>query len=441
MLSYALLYHVALLLKAQSKITIRAHALLITLDTPNYCFKASMHKSHSYIYVDSPQHAMYAKTPFNLALEKYASNATILDAFLENDDRILKIALECAHSYKKTRAFLQLEFTGKHSNAILLDARGCVLEALRFVGAQQSYRPVIKAQPLIPLHKPPFVRPPLEPLLESELLDALQNLHERASAQVLERQKRALKHQWAKREQLLQTRLASLPSAPQLLEDSTQQRAHARLMLTHLHRLDPALIYAKELHLEGERILLPPRARSLSDAIDKLFKMAKKSQQRAAHIALQVENIRSKIAFLQAKLAFLEHARLEDLPLLHTKPTRRANQHAHLEHFEIEGVRVLIGRNQKENREILKMARARDIWAHVQDQPGAHMVIFSHPNTPSQSVLHKACTLLAKLTHPNPSAQALKVRIDHTQKKHVRLASLAGAQVFYTHFNTITITI
>ncbi|MFC3847826.1 NFACT family protein [Helicobacter baculiformis] len=441
MISYALLHHVALLLKRQTKITIRAHQHVFVLDTPRYCFKACMHRAQSYLYIEASPHANYPKTPLNLALEKYASNAKILDATLENDDRILKIALECACSYKKTHAFLQLEFTGRHSNAILLDAQGCVLEALHFISAQQSYRPVIKTQALIPLRKLPFARPPLEPMPEQDLLDALNTLHTRVSAQALEQQKIHLRRIWVKKEQMLRMRLRDLPSATQLLEDSTQQRKHASLILAHLHHLDPRLVYAKELYLEDQHILLPPHARTLSDAADKLFKMAKKSVQRANHIALQVENILSKITFLQAKLTFLESARLEDLRPLRTKSIRHSVQDAHLESFEIEGVRVLIGRNQKENREILKMARARDIWAHVQDQPGAHMVIFSHPHTPSQSLLYKACTLLAKLTYPNPSKQALRVRIDHTQKKYVRFAPQTIAQVFYTNFSTTTITL
>ncbi|CCF79801.1 Fibronectin/fibrinogen-binding protein [Helicobacter bizzozeronii CCUG 35545] len=163
MMPYALLHHLAHLLKQQSKITIRHHQNLLSLDTPHYLFKALMQQAQSYVYVDTTRLSV-AKTPFNLALEKYASNAKILDAFLENEDRILKIALECPHAYKKIRSYLQLEFTGKHSNAILLDMQNKVIEALHFVRETQSYRPVLKNQVLLALQKPHFKRPPLEPL-------------------------------------------------------------------------------------------------------------------------------------------------------------------------------------------------------------------------------------------------------------------------------------
>ncbi|BCZ17314.1 hypothetical protein NHP190003_05960 [Helicobacter sp. NHP19-003] len=157
MISYALLNAFVKLLKEQSKITIRHAKQTLSLDTPNYPFKACMQKGTSHIYLD-PTPLELSKTPFNLALERYASNAKILDCFLENEDRILKIVLECATSYKKVQSVLHLEFTGKHSNAILLDGQGLVLEALRFVSLEQSVRPAQK-RPASPLEKPPLNAP------------------------------------------------------------------------------------------------------------------------------------------------------------------------------------------------------------------------------------------------------------------------------------------
>ncbi|WP_104749683.1 NFACT family protein [Helicobacter cynogastricus] len=441
-LSYNLLYNTAQLLRQQPKITIRHHQNIFSLDTPKYLFKACLQKGQSYIFVDSSKERNYPKTPLNLALEKYASNATILDAFLENEDRILKIALECAHSYKKIQAFLQLEFTGKHSNAILLDSQGRVLEALHFLTLEQSYRPVLKHKTLAPLKKTSFMRPPLEQMDTSALLHTLEDIHTKYSLQKLEQAKTQLRQTWRKKQDNLETILAGLPSATQLEQNALEQRQHANLLLIHLHTLKSSDLYAPQIFLEDQCIVLPPRSRSFSDAANKLFKMAKKSAQKAVHIALQAENLTSKIAFLKAKLHFLQEAKLEDLELVKPKITRHMAKNMRLETFEIEGVRVVIGRNQQENRDLLKMARTRDIWAHVYNMPGSHMVIFSHPFNPSETLLSKACTLLAKLTCPNPSRQSLKVRVDYTQRKNVKFApKTPGAHVFYTHFNTITIAI
>lgn len=444
MMPYTLLYHLALVLKQQPKITIRHYQNLLSLDTPAYLFKASMQKSQSYVYVDKTRLPTH-KTPFNLALEKYASNAKVLDAFLENEDRILKIALECPHPYKKTHAFLQLEFTGKHSNAILLDAHNRVIEALHFVKELQSYRPVLKNHALLPLQKPPFNRLPLEPLSTEDWLQALQNLHNAHSAKVLDAKKESFKNLWLKKKQNLQAVLKSLPSAPDLLRQAEQKHHQASLILSNLHRLDSKALYSPKLALLDQNIDLPKNARSLSDAASKLFKESKKCKQKSAHIALQIDNIASKIAFLDAKIAFLEHANLEELEMLTPKSTpKKKSSVLHLESFEIEGIKVAIGRNERENRELLKMARSQDIWAHIKDKPSAHMFIFSHPHSPPSHILVKACTLLAKLSYPHSSSQqALKVPIDYTQKKHVKFANKphTKAYVTYTHFSSLTIAI
>ncbi len=443
MMPYALLHHLAHLLKQQNKITIRHHQNLLSLDTPHYLFKALMQQAQSYVYVDTTRLSV-AKTPFNLALEKYASNAKILDAFLENEDRILKIALECPHAYKKIRSYLQLEFTGKHSNAILLDMQNKVIEALHFVRETQSYRPVLKNQVLLALQKPHFKRPPLEPLSTPDFLQDLQDLHHAHSAKLLSTKKSNLEGLWLKKKQNLQAVLQGLPSEAHLSSLAQQKHTQASLILSNLHRLDPKAIYSPVLKLENEGIELPKNARCLSDAANKLFRESKKCKQKSAHVALQRDNLTSKIAFLDAKLALLEHASLEELNLLTPlkNTAKKKTPPARFENFEIEGVKVLIGRNEKENRELLKMARSQDIWAHIQDKPSAHMLIFTHPNKPSSSLLLKACTLLAKLSYPHTnSQQSLKVRIDYTPKKHVKFASKPNnrAYVTYTHFSSLSV--
>ncbi|WP_163564771.1 NFACT family protein [Helicobacter suis] len=438
MIPYSLLYHFAQLLKAQAKITIRHAQNIFSLDTPAYAFKACMQKGNSYVYIDKTPLLIH-KTALNLALEKHASNAKIVDVCLENEDRILKITLEGKETYKKTHTILQLEFTGKHSNAILLSSEGYVIEALHFVGLSSSYRPVLKNKPLAPLKKPPFSRPPLKPMALKELLQSLEELHANHSAKQLQTKKESLKRAWLKKKEALQSLLNQLKSPEELKKQATEKHNHACLILCHLHTLKPKDLYTDTLILEQEPIKLPKNARSFSDAADKLFKEAKKCQQKASHIGLQRENLLSKSTFLDSKIALLDKANLEELHML-TPPKSSKKSSNTWESLEIEGIRVGFGRNETENRALLKSARSRDIWAHIKDKPSAHMLIFSHPNNPSSSVLLKACKLLAKLTYPKlTSQQTLKVPIDYTQKKHVKFTNKSKAHVSYTHFSSVVI--
>ncbi|GMB94321.1 NFACT family protein [Helicobacter heilmannii] len=440
MISYALLLAFAKLLKEQSKITIRHAKQILSLDTPSHPFKACMQKGVSHIYLD-PTPLELSKTPFNLALERYASNAKIVDCYLENEDRILKIVLECATSYKKVQSVLQLEFTGKHSNAILLSPQGVVLEALHFVSLEQSVRPVLKNTPLSPLEKRPFKRLSQAVLSTPALLEALQELHAQTTNKQLESQRNGLKNTWHKKQESLKAILNTLASPKELEDLSHTKQRQASLILCHLHALEPKSLYQGVLCLENEQIPLPKNSRSLSDAANKLFKEAKKCQQRALHITIQQENLESKIAFLQAKIDLLPQSNLDELRVLTPSKQSKRKKPSNWESFEIEGVRVGIGRNESENRALLKEGRSGDTWAHIKDKPSAHMLLFTHPNRPSTSLLHKACHLLAKLTYAGESQQALKVVIDYTQKKHVKFTQKGDNKAFvtYTHFSSVVV--
>jgi len=44
--------------------------------------------------------------------------------------------------------------------------------------------------------------------------------------------------------------------------------------------------------------------------------------------------------------------------------------------MKLKDLEVVIGKSAKDNLEILRKARAWDIWMHFKDEPGAHLVIF-----------------------------------------------------------------
>ena len=68
--------------------------------------------------------------PFDVKLT-LCHNARLLDSRVDGDNRILQLYFMPQNAYKKQEFSLELEFTGKHTNAILLDSRRVVIEALR----------------------------------------------------------------------------------------------------------------------------------------------------------------------------------------------------------------------------------------------------------------------------------------------------------------------
>ena len=80
--------------------------------------------------------------PFDVALQKRFNNSKIDDIEMYNDDKIINFKVSSSSSYKKLITILQLEFTGKHTNIIILDENRVIIEALRHVDEFSSSRVV-----------------------------------------------------------------------------------------------------------------------------------------------------------------------------------------------------------------------------------------------------------------------------------------------------------
>ncbi len=102
--------------------------------------------------------------------------------------------------------------------------------------------------------------------------------------------------------------------------------------------------------------------------------------------------------------------------------------------FEIEGYRVLAGRNNIQNDRLLKAAGANDIWLHTQGYHSAHVVIVCGGTEPPDSVIAAAAEICA---YYSGGRGGTKVPVDYTRRKFVKKppASNAGF-VIYSEYKT-----
>lgn len=88
--------------------------------------------------------------------------------------------------------------------------------------------------------------------------------------------------------------------------------------------------------------------------------------------------------------------------------------------FDLEdGFQVLVGRNNRQNDYLtLKLAAPEDLWLHVKDIPGSHVVVKSPlKNAIPDSVIEQAAQLAA---YYSKARQSTKAPVDYTLRKHVR---------------------
>lgn len=86
------------------------------------------------------------------------------------------------------------------------------------------------------------------------------------------------------------------------------------------------------------------------------------------------------------------------------------------EYKTVEGNRILVGRNNKQNDQLtLRQANKNHYWFHTKDIPGSHVIL--ETNDPSKAEITQAAELAAAYSK---YSQSNNVPVDYTQVKHVK---------------------
>jgi predicted ribosome quality control (RQC) complex YloA/Tae2 family protein len=103
-----------------------------------------------------------------------------------------------------------------------------------------------------------------------------------------------------------------------------------------------------------------------------------------------------------------------------------------------DGYEILIGRNNKENDKLtLKTARHEDVWFHIKNFPGSHVVIRTEGRDVPDSTLVEAAQYAAWFSK---ARSAPKVEVDYTFVRNVKKPSGAKpGMVIYVNYSTISV--
>ncbi len=104
-----------------------------------------------------------------------------------------------------------------------------------------------------------------------------------------------------------------------------------------------------------------------------------------------------------------------------------------IEIFWIEGYKVQLGKNEKGNVEVLRNARAKDVWIHMRDRPSAHVIIGTDKQSLPMHIIESAARLCVDFTMISKD----KYLVDYTPRREVTIQS--GANVLYNKYKTIEV--
>ncbi|HHO65562.1 MAG TPA: DUF814 domain-containing protein [Epsilonproteobacteria bacterium] len=403
----------------------------------------NMTRGHSFVYKAPSQRPLQGyNAPFDTLLHSLLAGSRLLEVTVPENDRILRFKIAPKSAYKNQTVFLQLEFTGKNTNAILLDEHETVIEALRHIDGQQSFRVVRPGVELLPI--PRRVLSPdstNEQHHGNDITDIdtiLEKRYHTIQQQRLAQLKQQKLTQTAKKIANLQKEIDKLPSPQKLEAQAATYSTYGNLILANLYQIKPYDTKLKTWDFEGNEVTIPlPKDIKVNRLSDHYFNLAKRAKNKAKNIHIEKENLQSKKSFYEnihyAITQAKEPYELELLVPKRGKSQRKKEKMREGELFWIEDYKVLVGRNAKENQALLKAAKSNDIWMHTREIPGSHVIIRTDKQNLPDSVLGAAAKLCVDFSTDQPG----NYLVDYTKRKFVKIQE--GAHVEYDKYQTIPV--
>ena len=375
--------------------------------------------------------------PFDVALQKRFNNSKIENIELYNEDKIINIRVNSSSSYKKLTTILQLEFTGKHTNAIILDENRIIIEALRHVDEFSSSRVVKVGIKLDEIPKQTFI-PKIDEVADIEKY--LYEIYEEKEKQSLENIKKQKISQIDKKAKKLKKTIESLPKKEELEIESNMFYEKANLILSNLHNIKPYQKILKVYNYQGIEVEIDLEEKaSASKYSNDLFKKAKRAKQKASNISLEKDNLDEKLEFLLRLMNNISNTQsIEECEFLSPKKeknqikTKKAQSY---ESFFFEGYKIMLGTSERENIYLLQNSKASDFWFHLKDRPSCHVIVQNTKKEIPLSVISQAAILCAKFSVDFGG----NYEVDYTQRRNVKIQS--GANVLYNPYTTTIIKI
>jgi predicted ribosome quality control (RQC) complex YloA/Tae2 family protein len=403
-------------------------------------FYFDMTKGNSTAYIKDAKENIKKdfRSPFDIMLQKKLTNSKINKVYLLNDDKVLCFEMLAKSKYKKEIVTIQFEFTGKNTNVIILDENRTILEALRHIDEQSSSRVVRPGIKLDELPKPNFVFKEQEC---DDVVSVLKNIFIEKEQKNLQNVKKQKIYQIKKQKDKLEKILNKLEDIEVLEKQSEELYQKANLILANLHNIKP---YEKEIELldfEGNNVTikLDTNYPTPSSFADFTFKGAKKLKQRALNQHLEQTNLSQKIEFFNRMIDTIENASSIDeieffLPKKDKKQTKTKKQEPY-QSFFIDGYKIMLGRDERENIYLLQNAKASDFWFHLQGQVSSHVIVSNTKKELPEHILIEAAKICARFSIDSGGV----FQVDYTQRRHVKIQSRAN--VLYNPYKSLTVKI
>lgn len=407
-----------------------------------------------------------------------ALRGTTLTAVLSRrGDRLLRMEFGSRSRFGvEERLALVFELVPRFGNIILLKGDTVVAAAKEFAPSENAVRSIQAGD----TYEPPPLRPgKSSPLLSEDQIALLSEEIPQGDLHVYRRDGALVQAHLVELEQYADLQHERAASLLQVLAEARTTHVHAQQsdrVAKRRNALERALVarekklraelaqvdgkrreaeHRESLRQQGEAIYatlyeLPPDEREeAKERAVKAFAKYKKAGTAATHLDLRRAELLEALddlAHVRWEVERAADSELDDAAqaVAALEPQQRASakqppsrKRKPLQYQTASGSRIFVGRTPVENAELtFRVAKPDDLWFHVQNQPGAHVILQRHDRVaPPQEDLLAAASLAALHSKAKNSP---KVTVDYTQRKYVRKRpGAAPGLVFYTHPKSI----
>ena len=180
----------------------------------------------------------------------------------------------------------------------------------------------------------------------------------------------------------------------------------------------------------------------------KNYKLYNKAKKAKAVLTEQIEIWERELLYLDSVSAFIEAASTEgDIAEIREELYRsgyasrlrgykpqKAQKAQPLEFKTSDGLTVLVGKNNTQNDHLtFKVAKRDDIWFHVKDAPGSHVILVTEGYEPSDADYTEAASIAAEYSSKKNSPT---VAVDYTRVRNIKKPSGAkpGFVIYKTNY-------
>ena len=229
-------------------------------------------------------------------------------------------------------------------------------------------------------------------------------------------------------------------------------RLKGEMILAYAHRIEPGqreLAAPVELGEPPLLIKLDPTISPVENA-QRYFKRYKKAKSGAGEIPALLQRAELEMRYLDQLETDLDlaasrpeiqevEASLAEAGYIREKRRRRkVGRSQPLAVNSQDGLLILVGKNSRQNEEItFRRAAPSDLWLHVRDAPGSHVIVKSGGREVPEATLRQAAQLAAYYSQARGSSH---VAVAYTERRYVRpIKGAAPGLVTYTREKTIRV--